>query len=172
MKHRIKPIILQEALEKRVRELGDEISRDYSGKEIVVVGVLKGAFIFMADLIRQIRVPLRCDFLRVQSYDDHGKSTTVRLEFDLTQPIENQHVLLVEDIVDTGKTFHYLLSHLLNKKPLSLEVCCLLDKKNSPEISQSVRYRGFEIPPVYLVGYGLDLAGFYRELPYLAEIDC
>src|SRR5215510_595841 len=99
-------------MSRRVTEMGREITQDFEGKQLTLVGVLKGAFVFMADLIRHISLPLHCDFLRVNSYDAHGQSSTIRLEFDLTQPIEGQHVLLIEDILDTGKTLHFILSHL------------------------------------------------------------
>jgi len=159
------------SIQKRVKELAGEISRDFAGREITVVGVLKGAFVFMSDLVREIRLPLRCDFLRVESYDAQGKSGTVRLEFDLTQPIEGQDVLLIEDILDTGKTLQFILAHLSGKKPKSLTVCCFLDKGLVPEIRKNVRYVGFQVPPQYVVGYGLDWAGRYRELPYIGRLD-
>src|SRR5262245_32480978 len=123
LKGRPTPILSAEEIQKRVREMGEEITRDFQGRGLTLVGVLKGAFVFMADLIRQIRLPLHCDFLRVESYDTQGKSSSIRLEFDLTQPIEGQDVLLVEDILDTGKTLHFILSHLTTKKPKSLTVC-------------------------------------------------
>jgi hypoxanthine phosphoribosyltransferase len=165
------PILSAGEIQKRVHELGEEITRDFQGHGLTLVGVLKGAFVFMADLIRQIRLSLHCDFLRVESYDTQGKSSSIRLEFDLTQPIEGQDVLLVEDILDTGKTLHFLLSHLATKKPKSITVCCLLDKGLNPELSREVRYVGFKVPHTYLVGYGLDLAGEFRELPYIAGMD-
>ncbi|MFO1520079.1 MAG: hypoxanthine phosphoribosyltransferase [bacterium] len=171
MKRGPKESINAERIKERVRELGAEITRDFAGRELTVVGVLKGAFLFMADLVREIDLPLRCDFLRVESYDDHGKSGSIRLEFDLTQPIEGKDVLLIEDILDTGKTIQYILSHLAVKKPKSLTICCLLDKGLVPELSKQVRYVGFRIPPEYVVGYGLDLAGLYRELPYVGVLD-
>jgi hypoxanthine phosphoribosyltransferase len=171
LKGLLKELLKSEEIEDRVRVLGSEISRDFAGKELTFVGVLKGAFVFMADLIRSVQLPLRCDFLRVESYDDHGKSGSVRLEFDLTQPIEGQDVLLVEDILDTGKTLRFMLDHLAAKKPKSLNVCCLLDKGLVPDLRKQVRYVGFKIPQAYVVGYGLDLAGRYRELPYIGCIE-
>ena len=171
MKGSPKPIITADQIRHRVGELAEEISRDFQGRELTVIGVLKGAFVFMSDLVRQVRSPLRCDFLRVESYDNQGKSGTVRLEFDLTQPIEGQDVLLVEDILDTGKTLRFILDHLAAKKPKSLNVCCLLDKGLVPDLRKQVRYVGFKIEPAYVVGYGLDLAGLYRELPYIGCMD-
>ena len=171
MKDRPEALISAEEISRRVAEMGREITQDFEGKQLTLVGVLKGAFVFMADLIRHISLPLHCDFLRVNSYDAHGQSSTIRLEFDLTQPIEGQHVLLIEDILDTGKTLHFILSHLRTKNPASLTVCCLLDKGLNPDLAKEVRYVGFKAPRSYLVGYGLDLAGEYRELPYVARVD-
>lgn len=171
MKGLPREIFSADQIQKRVDELGDEVSRDFQGRQLTVVGVLKGAFVFMADLVREIRVPLRCDFLRVESYDDKGKSGSIRLEFDLTQPIEGQEVLLIEDILDTGKTLRFILEHLAAKKPKSLNVCCLLDKGLAPELRKQVRYVGFQVPTQYVVGYGLDLAGRFRELPYVGVVD-
>jgi len=152
--------------------LGKQISEDFAGREVVVIGVLKGAFMFMADLIREMSIPLRCDFIRVSSYAADGRRDgPTRLDFDITQPIENEDVLLVEDILDTGHTLRYLQQHLLAKNPRSLSVCCLLDKKHHPDLSTQVRYVGFEAPDAYLIGYGLDLDGKYRELSLVAEID-
>jgi hypoxanthine phosphoribosyltransferase len=171
LKDNQKIVLTAEQIRKKVKELGLQISQDFSGHSLTVVGVLKGSFVFMADLIREIKVPTHCDFLRISSYDTEGKSSAIRLEFDLTQPIENEDVLLVEGILDTGKTLRYLLSHLSTKNPKSLNVCCLLDKGLDPEMSGQVRYVGFKVPKTYLVGYGLDLAGNYRELPHIASID-
>ncbi len=170
MKGQIKELLSADVIHQRVRELGTQISKDYHGEDLTLVGVLKGSFIFMADLVRQISGSLRCDFLRISSYDSQGKSGSLRLEFDLIQPIEGQHVLLVEDILDTGKTLNYLLSHLRSKLPKSLHVCCLLDKGLSPELSHQVQYVGFHVPKSYVVGYGLDLDGKYRELPFIGEM--
>lgn len=165
-------ILSEGQIRRRVRELGEQISRDYAGNEVVVVGVLKGAFLFMADLVRELSLSLRCDFIRVSSYNAKGKRNhSIRLDFDVTQSIENEHVILVEDILDTGNTLRYLLKHLSAKNPKSLSVCCLLDKKHHPDLTSQIRYVGFDVPNVYLVGYGLDLNGRYRELPYVAEMD-
>ncbi len=165
-------ILSEGQIRRRVRELGEQISRDYAGNEVVVVGVLKGAFLFMADLVRELSLSLRCDFLRVSSVNAKGKRNhSIRLDFDVTQSIENEHVILVEDILDTGNTLRYLLKHLSAKNPKSLSVCCLLDKKHHPDLTSQIRYVGFDVPNVYLVGYGLDLNGRYRELPYVAEMD-
>ncbi|MBF0491424.1 MAG: hypoxanthine phosphoribosyltransferase [Deltaproteobacteria bacterium] len=171
MKHNISVLFTQEQLQQRIARLAQQISQDYQGKELVVIGVLKGAFVFMADLVRQIDLPLRCDFLRVSSYNSQGKSGALRLEFDMTQPIENQEVLLVEDVLDTGKSLGFLIDHLKTKRPKSLNICCLLDKNLKPDISAQIRYLGFHVPQKYLVGYGLDLDGYYRELPYVGNVE-
>lgn len=154
-------------IQKRVEELGAQIAKDYAKKSLVVVGVLKGSFIFMADLVRHIGLPLACDFIRVASYDKDHSTGIVRMEFDMTQPIDGKDVLLVEDIVDTGNTLTYLLKHLEGKKPASLKVCSLLFKDIGKEIRNKINYLGFTIPPRYVIGYGLDSEGIYRSLPYI-----
>ncbi len=172
MKELQKEILSEGQIRRRVRELGAQISRDFAGKELVVVGVLKGAFLFMADLVRELSIPVRCDFIRVSSYNaDGSRSGSIRLDFDVTQPIENEEVLLIEDILDTGHTLRYLLQHLSAKNPKSLNVCCLLDKKHHPDLTSQIRYVGFDVPNDYLIGYGLDLDGKYRELSYVASVN-
>ena len=170
MKHSLRKIIEADQIANRVKFLGKEISRDFKDHELTVIGILKGSFIFMADLIREMTIPLRCDFLRMESYDENGKSSDIRLVFDLTQPIQNQDVLVVEDVLDSGKSLQFILDHLSQKKPKSLSLCCLLDKGNHPQLSKEVKYVGFKISNVYVVGYGLDFAGEYRELPYVAQL--
>lgn len=152
----------------RVRELARLIENELPDDgEFVVVGVLKGAFIFMSDLVRHISRPLACDFLRVSSYD-HDKSTgLVRMEFDMTQPIAGKHVLLVEDIVDTGRTLRQLLAHMRAKEPKSLKVASLLYKEVGSGMREHVDYIGFEVPNSFVIGYGLDTEGLYRSLPYI-----
>jgi len=171
LKDKYQEVLSKAQIQSRVRALGEEVSRDYQGKELVVIGVLKGSFVFMADLVRELKVAVRCDFIRVSSYNSQGKTESIRLDFDVTQPIANEHVLLVEDILDTGNTLRYLLKHLASKNPKSLQVCCLLDKKHHPDLTSQIRYVGFDVPSVYLVGYGLDLNGKYRELPSVARMD-
>jgi hypoxanthine phosphoribosyltransferase len=166
----IQTLLGEEQIESRIKELAAKINKDYEGKDLVVIGVLKGSFIFMADLIRHLKGNVTCDFLRMASYDSEGKSTgTVRLEFDLTQPIAGKDVLLVEDIVDTGLTASYLIKHLGQKNPSSMKICALLHKPVE-KVHVSVDYLGFEIPNDYVVGYGLDLDGKYRNLPFLARM--
>lgn len=163
-------LLTHEQLQKRVRELGAQITKDHLGKEIVVVGVLKGAFVFMADLIRQIGIPLTCEFLGAASYEDGQSTGIVRLDPDLSQDVSGKHVLLVEDIIDTGLTIRYLIDHLRSKKPASLRVCAMLCNETHPDIHEEIDYIGFTIPNVYVVGYGLDYNEMYRYLPYVAKI--
>lgn len=158
-------------VQERVRELADEISKDYRGKELVVVGVLKGAFIFMGDLVRNMSLTVYCDFLRASSYGNSTSSSgNVRVEFDVTQPIKDKHVLLVEDILDTGLTLRRIIEIVRAKSPSSLKVCALLVKKNRPRRRVKADYYGFKIPDKFVVGYGLDHAGKYRNLPFIATL--
>lgn len=161
-------LLTPEQIQERIRELGAQISKDLGDSEIVVVGVLKGSFIFMADLVRALQGHLTCDFLRVSSYDQDRSTGVVRLEFDLTQSIEDKNVLLVEDIVDSGRTLRYLLRHLQTKRPAKLRVASLLYKALHPEVRGLIDYCGFTVPDHYIVGYGLDSHGLYRALPYIA----
>lgn len=164
-------LITAAEIQKRVEVLAKEIEVAYRGKSLIVIGVLKGSFIFMADLVRQINLPLACDFLRVSSYDHDRSTGQVRMEFDMTQPIAGRDVLLVEDIVDTGRTLQYLLQHLGSKQPASLKVCTLLFKKEvGSHIADKIDFLGFDLPNRYVFGYGLDSEGLYRSLPYIAAV--
>jgi hypoxanthine phosphoribosyltransferase len=160
-------MISEEQLRSRIRELGAEITRDYRGEEIVLVGVLKGCVLFMADLAREIHLPLTMDFLRLASYEGQKSTGIVRFDFDLTQPIAGKHVLLCEDIVDTGLTMTYLLETLQVRHPKSLKLCALLDKPSGRRKHVDVHYKGFEIPGRFVIGYGLDLDGQFRNLPFI-----
>lgn len=155
----------------RVKEVAGQISNDYAGKEpLAVVGVLKGAFIFLADLTRALTVDHTVDFLALSSYGKGAKSSgAVRILMDLREPIVDQHVLIVEDIVDTGRTLAYLLQTLKGRRPASLRTCVLLRKKGK-NVDVPIDYLGFEIPDVWVVGYGLDYAERYRTLPFIAEL--
>ncbi len=164
---RIETLVSAEQIAQRIAELGQEISRDLGDHELVVVGILKGSFIFMADLVRVMKQQLTCDFIRVSSYEKDRSTGVVRLDFDLTQPIADKNVLLVEDIVDTGRTLRYLLKHLQTKRPAKLRVASLLYKEIDPHVRGLVDYCGFTIPDEYVVGYGLDSEGYYRSLPYI-----
>lgn len=164
---KIETLISSDDIQKRIGELAADIERDFRGSsEITVVGVLKGAFMFMSDLVRHISMPTRCDFLRVSSYVNDVDTGAIRMEFDLTQPITNSDVLLVEDIVDTGKTLRYLLEHLHVKKPAKLKVASLL-YKDVGKARELIDYVGFTVPHEYVIGYGLDSKGLYRSLPYV-----
>jgi hypoxanthine phosphoribosyltransferase len=154
-----------------VDDLAATINRDYASRgELVVVGVLKGAFVFMSDLVRRLDLPISCDFIRVSSYGDQQvTSGVVKLELDLSQPVNGKHVLLVEDIVDTGLTLRYLRDSLHTRRPASVRTCALLHKREvSPDME--LDYLGFTIPSEFVVGYGLDMAGRYRNLPFIGVV--
>jgi hypoxanthine phosphoribosyltransferase len=165
-------LISEHDIQRRVSELAAEISRDYEGKEVTLVGVLKGAFIFLSDLARHLDVRNTIEFMSVSSY---GMGTTssgaVRVLMDLRQSIEGKHVLVVEDIVDTGLTLHYLLELLATREPASLHTCALVRKKERHEIEVRIDYLGFDIPNVWVIGYGLDHAEQFRALPYIGILD-
>jgi hypoxanthine phosphoribosyltransferase len=165
-------LVSSEDLERRVGELGAEISRDYAGRDLVMVGVLKGAVLFIADLMRELEVPCEIDFMAVSSYGSATDSSgVVRILKDLDAPIEDRDVLVVEDIVDSGLTLHYLLKNLRARNPASLEVCALLTKPARRRIELPIRYVGFEIPDRFAIGYGLDHAQRYRNLSYVAALE-
>jgi hypoxanthine phosphoribosyltransferase len=164
-------LISGEEIQATVRDLAARITKDYRGKDLLLVGVLKGAFVVMADLSRHIRLPLRFDFMAVSSYGAATKTSgVVRILKDLDHDIEGRDVLLVEDIVDSGLTLAYLLKNLRARRPASLEVCALMQKTEMQQVSLDIKYRGFEIPPDFVVGYGLDYAEKYRNLPYVATL--
>ena len=164
-------IVAADDLQRRVRELGEEISRDYEGRDLVLIGVLKGAVLFIADLMRELTVPCEVDFMAVSSYGSATDSSgVVRILKDLDASIEGRDVLLVEDIVDSGLTLHYLLKNLKSREPGSLEVCALLTKPERRRVELPIRYVGFEIPDKFAIGYGLDHAERYRNLPYVAAL--
>jgi len=165
-------LITEDALRARVAELGRAIARDYENDTPVLVGVLKGALVFMADLIRVTPIALTTDFMTLGSYGDGTRSSgVVKLASDLSMPVEDRHVILVEDIIDTGRTVSYLKRNLETRRPRSVRLCALLDKIERREVEVDIDYRGFTIPDVYVVGYGLDHAGLYRNLPHLAVLD-
>ncbi|MBH0203382.1 MAG: hypoxanthine phosphoribosyltransferase [Nitrospira sp.] len=167
-----RPIVTQEQMRSRIRELGRQISADYTGKDLVLVGVLKGAYAFFADLARAIRIPVQVDFIIVTSYGTHTKTSgKVKLVTELTEQIKNRDVLLVEDIVDSGLTVQYLTKTLAKQKPSSIKVCTLLSKPERRVVDVPLQYVGFKIPNQYVVGYGLDYQQQYRNLPYLAVLD-
>ncbi len=157
-------------LRSRIAELGKQITADYDGRAPLLVGVLKGAFMFMADLSRQVALPVEFDFMAVSSYGSATKTSgIVRIVKDLDLDLSDRHVLLVEDIVDSGLTLNYLLRNLQARHPASLEVCALLVKEGLQKVEPNLRYVGFRIPEDFVVGYGLDVGERYRNLPYLAK---
>jgi hypoxanthine phosphoribosyltransferase len=164
-------LIDKDTLAARVAELGAEVSTDYEGRDLLLIGVLKGAVFFMADLMRHLTVPCEVDFMAISSYGDSTDSSgIVRILKDLDINIEGRDVLVVEDIIDSGLTLSYLMRNLESREPASLEVCALLTKPERREIDVPVRYVGFEIPNRFVVGYGLDFAERYRNLPYVAVL--
>lgn len=164
-------LITEEKIRERVTEFAQRISRDYAGQELVLVGVLKGAFILLADLSRQLTILHRVEFIALSSYGQTSVSTgAVRLIMDLRGDIEGKHVLIVEDIVDTGHTLHYLMSLLKTRRPASLRTCALVRKSDRAEVEVEIDYLGFDIPDVWVVGYGLDYAEQYRTLPYIGVL--
>lgn len=164
-------LVSEEAIQMRVSELADQLSKDYAGVEqLFLVGILKGAFIFLADLARQLSTSHSVDFMALSSYGNTASSTgEVRLIMDLREPILNRHVVIVEDIVDSGHTLHYLYRVLGEREPASLKTCVLV-RKERENLGIPVDYLGFDIPDVWVVGYGLDFADKHRTLPYIAEL--
>jgi len=159
------------ALSARVAELGAEISADYAGRDLLLIGVLKGAVFFMADLMRKLTIPCEVDFMAISSYGASTDSSgVVRILKDLDINIEGRHVLVVEDIIDSGLTLSYLMRNLESREPATLEICALLTKPDRREIEVPVRYVGFEIPNRFVIGYGLDFGERYRNLPYVAVL--
>ena len=173
MRHRPgRVVIAEEEIAKRVRELGTAVSRDYAGRDLLLVGVLKGAIVFLADLIRAIDIPLTLDFIGVSSYGASTRSSgVVKITSDLSVSIEDRHVLVVEDIIDSGRTINYLRRNLQTRHPRSLKLCALLDKVERREEEMEIDYLGFCIPNQFVVGYGLDFEGLYRNLPYIAVLE-
>ncbi len=164
-------LIPEEALQARIRELGQKISTDYAGKEPLLVAILTGAALFTSDLLRQISIPCQLDFMATSSYGTQVDSSgVVRILKDLDQPIEGRHVIVVDDIIDTGLTMDYMLETLKTRYPASLKVCALLDKVPRRRRFVPIDYRGFEIPDRFVVGYGLDYAGLYRNLPFICVL--
>ncbi len=161
-------VVSGEEIQEKVSYLAKQITEDYRGKDLLLVGVLKGAFVFMSDLARQIQLPIEFDFMAVSSYGSATKTSgIVRILKDLDYEITGRHVLLVEDIIDSGLTISYLLRYLEARSPASLEICSLFFKRGEQAVPLNVKYPGFQIPPVFVVGYGLDYAEKYRNLPYI-----
>ncbi|NOX20184.1 MAG: hypoxanthine phosphoribosyltransferase [Nitrospirae bacterium] len=163
-----KPLFSEEDIQKKVKELAEQISKDFEGQELVTIGILKGAFMFFADLVRHIKVPLTIDFIVASSYIKESTTGEVKIHYDVREEIEGKNVLLVEDIVDTGITLNYLRERFLLRSPKTLKICALLDKKERRLVDVPIDYKGFEIPNEFVVGYGLDYNNQYRNLPYIA----
>jgi hypoxanthine phosphoribosyltransferase len=168
----VRCLLTEQQLRQRVGELAHQISADYAGKQLLVVGVLKGAWVFMADLVRRLTIPVRCDFVKLSSYGD-GTTTSgkVQLHLDVSAAVKEQDVLILDDIIDTGMCSEWLLDHLRAKEPSSIRFCALLDKPARRIAPVPVDYVGFTIPDCFVVGYGIDWKEKYRELPYIAEIN-
>lgn len=161
----------EDSILKRVKELAKEISKDYQGKDLLVVGILKGSVIFTSDLVKNINIPCSLDFMAVSSYGNSTKSSgVVKILKDLDQDIEGKHVLIVEDIVDTGITLTYLLEYLNARKAASIEIVSLLDKKARRKSNIKVKYIGFEVPDEFIVGYGIDYSERYRNIPFIGVL--
>ena len=172
MAEKIKVLITEEEVDARIRELGEKISKEYEGKQIHLICVLKGGVFFMCELAKRITVPVSMDFMCVGSYGDGTKSSgVVRLAKDLDESIENKEVLIVEDIIDSGNTLYYLMDVLRQRKPASLRLCTLLYKPDRRVKDVHVDWTGFEIPDEFVVGYGLDYAQKYRNLPYIGVVE-
>jgi len=164
-------VLSQDRIRERIAELGAQISEDYGDERVLMIAVLRGAAIFIADLSRQVTSPIELDFMAVSSYGSSTKSSgVVRIIKDLDEDIEGRHVMVVEDILDTGLTLKYLLKNLASRKPKSLEVCTLLSKEGKQRVPISCKYIGFDVPDEFVVGYGLDYAERYRNLPYIGVL--
>ncbi|TNF49595.1 hypoxanthine phosphoribosyltransferase [bacterium] len=166
-----RPVLSAEQIEKRIGELGTRITEDYGDEYPLFIGVLKGAFIFLADLVRAIGIPVEIDFAQISSYGDETKSSgRIKILRDISSPITDRHVVVVEDIIDTGRTLHHYIEHLKARGPKSVKICALINKPERQEFTPEVDYLGFQIPKGFLVGYGLDWAGKYRDLPGVYEV--
>jgi hypoxanthine phosphoribosyltransferase len=166
-------LIPADVLQKRIAELGEEISRDFQGEELLLICILRGGVMFMTDLMRAIQVPVAIDFMAISSYGVGQRESTgqIRITLDLTTNIDGRNIIVVEDIIDSGRTLHSVLELLSTRNPKSLQVCTLLDKAERREVDVPIRYRGFTIPNKFVFGYGLDLDEFHRNLPFIGVVD-
>lgn len=164
-------LLSQEQIKLRVRELGRQISEDYKGKDLMLVGILRGAFVFLADLIREMSVSVETDFIAISSYGSASTTSgVVRILKDLDDDIADKHVLIVEDILDTGLTLNYLIKNLSSRRPASLEICSFIVKEGKQRVPIQLKYSGFTVPNTFVVGYGLDYAQMYRNLPFIGTL--
>lgn len=166
----LRPYITEEQIQKKVKELGDILTNKFKNEQVVAVCVLKGSFMFYSDLIRNINTDVTCEFFGVSSYHGATSSGEVKVTLDLANPVENRHVILVEDIIDTGITMNYLKNAISSRKPKSLTTITLLEKPEALKVKCEIDYVGFKIPNDFVVGYGLDYEGYYRNLPYIAQV--
>lgn len=173
MNNQIKKVLLsEEAIKEKVKVMGAKITEDYRGKDLIVLGILKGSVFFMSDLMKEIKIPCKMDFMAVSSYGDATESSgIVKIIKDLDFEIKGKHVLIVEDIIDSGITLKYLMKYLSARNPNSLEIACLLNKPERRKEELQVKYLGFDVPDYFLVGYGLDYAENYRNLPFVGILD-
>ena len=171
MAERIEVLLTEEEIDRRIQEIGDQISRDYAGRQVHMVCVLKGGSFFMCELAKRVAVPVSIDFMSVSSYGGDTKSSgVVRIVKDLDEPLKDRHVIVIEDIVDSGRTLSYLLDMLESRGPADVKLCTLLDKPDRRVVDVKVDYTGFEIPDEFVVGYGLDYDQKYRNLPYIGMV--
>ena len=172
MAERIEVLLTEEEIDRRIQEIGDQISRDYAGRQVHMVCVLKGGSFFMCELAKRVTVPVSIDFMSVSSYGGDTKSSgVVRIVKDLDEPLKDKHVIVIEDIVDSGRTLSYLLDMLRSRGAADVRLCTLLDKPDRRVVDVKVDYTGFEIPDEFVVGYGLDYDQRYRNLPYIGVVE-
>lgn len=167
----LKVLYSMEELQTRIREMGNQISEDYKGKEIVIVSILKGAIFYTVDLMKNLKPEVVLDFMKVSSYEGTESTGTINIKQDLTMDIEGKHVLIVEDIIDTGRTLNKLKEELLKRNPASLKITCLMDKKERRVVELEADYVCFDIPNKFVVGYGFDIDDKYRNIPYVGYIE-
>lgn len=171
MSERVEVLLSEEKINTRIREIGEQISKDYAGKSVHLVCILKGGSFFMCELAKRITVPVSIDFMSVSSYGSGSESSgVIKIVKDLDEPLTDKHVLVIEDIVDTGKTLHYLLELLKNRGAADVKLCALLDKPDRRVVDIKADYTGFQIPDEFVVGYGMDYAQRYRNLPYIGIV--
>ncbi len=164
-------LIEENTIKDKVAKIGAQINHDYANKNPIVIGILKGAFMFLADLIRVIEIPVEIDFLAISSYDGKASSGVVKISKDLAINIEDRDIIVVEDVVDSGRTINYIVENLKTRRPRSIAICALLNKKDNRIVNIPLTYIGFNIPPVFVVGYGLDHNDQHRNLPYIGVYD-
>lgn len=162
-----KPLFTEDEIKTRIKELAKQITNDYKNSDLLVIGVLKGACIFFSDIIRHIKIPIAVDFIIASSYIKKESSGSVKVHYDIRENVENKDVLIIEDIVDTGLTLDYLIKEISLKEPKSIKVCALLDKKERRKVEVPIDYIGFDIPDLFIIGYGIDYENQFRNLPYI-----